>query len=166
MALQNNKRVASALILLACAGALSCNRASPLRLEVLTRKGDIGLTSGPTNLYSVRVRNQSFWPVTIEGVALKGGYPALGTWYRYEVQRWDEQKRTWITAVQVDPRKLTVDHVVRSRLWPGKTIDVTPWEATGARNAFQRGDRARFALHLSIDDGKTVAFSPPFEPQL
>lgn len=160
----NNRHLTVALVLLAWVVTPSCQRTAQLKLEILTRKEDIGLRSGPAKMYAVRLKNDSLLPISVEGAALKGGYPASGIWYRYEIQRWDAGKRMWTTVVDVNPRGLPVDRLVTTTLWPGKSLDVTPWEATGARDAFRKGECARFALHLRLTGGKAVVFSTSFTP--
>jgi|SRR5687767_2056750 hypothetical protein len=77
-----------------------------------------------------------------------------GTDYAYAVQRWDNRVGDWITLVVPDVawfcRPVGLSKVWTAErprvIWPGQTVRVMDFEATGARDEFRQGDWGRFVV--------------------
>lgn len=136
-----------------------------VHVEIVTMKADVGIP-GVTTSYSVELRNHTAFPITFEGVQLPGGYPASGVWYHYRIEKWSSETKLWYTVAEVDPTAMGNNPIVTKRVWPGSTLSPVTWEATAARDAFQKGDRARFVIFSSLKaadaSGQRIFYSPAF----
>jgi hypothetical protein len=135
-------------------------------VDVMRMTADVGIP-GVTTSYSVKLRNHTALPMTFEGVRLPSGYPASGVWYHYRIEKWDTKARTWYTVAEVNPTTMGNNPVVTKRVWPGGTLYPVTWEATAARDAFQKGDQARFVIFCSLKpanaSGQRIIYSPVFQ---
>jgi hypothetical protein len=101
--------------------------------------------------------NLGLWPVSFTGCDFVTDAFDPGTEYAYGVQRWNAAESTWETVSLPEPD--TFCHIAplskikanlgRKILWPGTTVRVMEWEATGARSEFKKNDKARFVVFRS-----------------
>lgn len=136
-----------------------------VRVVVIQRKADIGILGVTTN-YAVKLRNQTAFPISFEGVQMPGGYPVSGVWYHYRIEKFDTNTKDWRTVAEINPLTMGKNPVVTKRVWPGWTFYPVTWEATAARDAFQKGDLARFVIFSSLrpasSKGQKIIYSPSF----
>ena len=125
-----------------------------LHVDVVSRESWIGIP-GQKNMYSAELTNFSFLPVTLDGCDYLTDAFGRGTMYPYAVQRWDNTSGGWQTIVEPPneagfchpvPLSMVKTDRISKRLWPGMQVEVTEGEATGAREPFQKDDRARFVV--------------------
>jgi len=137
-----------------------------VHVDIMRTTADVGIP-GVTTSYGVKLRNHTVLPITFEGVQMPGGYPASGVWFHYRVERWDTKAKTWSTVAEINPTTMGNNPVVTKRVWPGGTLYPVTWEATAARDAFQKGDQARFVIFSSLKaadaSGQKVIYSPAFQ---
>ena len=137
-----------------------------VHVDIMRMTADIGIP-GVTTSYAVKLRNHTVLPITFEGVQMPGGYPVSGVWYHYRVERWDARAKTWYTVAEINPTAMGNNPVVTKRVWPGETLCPVTWEATAARDAFQKGDQARFVIFSSLKpagaSGQRIIYSPAFQ---
>jgi len=137
-----------------------------VHVDIMRMTADVGIP-GVTTSYAVKLSNRTVLPITFEGVQMPGGYPTSGVWYHYRVERWDAKAKTWCTVAEINPTTMSNNPVVTKRLWPGGTLYPVTWEATAAREAFQKGDQARFVIFSSLKaadaSGQKIIYSPAFQ---
>jgi hypothetical protein len=137
-----------------------------VHVDIMRTTTDVGIP-GVTTSYAVKLRNHTVLPITFEGVQMPGGYPSSGVWYHYRVERWDARTKTWSTVAEINPTMLGNNPVVTKRVWPGGTLYPVTWEVTAARDAFKKGDRARFVIFSSLKaadaSGQKTIYSPAFQ---
>lgn len=137
-----------------------------VHVDIMRATADVGIP-GVTSSYAVKLRNYTVFPITFEGVQMPGGYPASGVWYHYQVERWDAKAQTWNTVAEINPATMGNNRVVIKRVWPGGTLYPVTWEATAARDAFRKGDQARFVIFSSLKPadaaGQKIMYSPGFQ---
>jgi hypothetical protein len=143
-----------------------------LHVDVVSREGFIGIP-GQKYMYLAELSNFSFWPVKLEACDYLTDFFSEGTKYPYAVQRWDSASSSWQTIDvpnQADfcrplPLSTVEAHPVSKRLWPGMQVEVMDGEATGAREPFQKNDKARFIVFRSLGkepDWRSAIASEPF----
>jgi hypothetical protein len=143
-----------------------------LHADALNRDADIGIP-GQTKMYWPRLSNYTLWPVKLAACDYITDAIEPGTEYPYAVQRWNTSSNAWETIAEVNgdgychpyPLGMIETNLVYKRLWPGVSVDVMEGEATGAREPFQKGDRARFIVFTTAnknDAWKTAIPSAPF----
>lgn len=143
-----------------------------LHVDVLSEEVNIGIP-GQKKMYWAELSNFSFWPVRLEACDYVTDAFDRGTEYPYAVQRWDSASRSWqtIVAPKVDdfchpaPTSTIETHRALKRLWPGMHVQVMEGEATGAREPFQKDDKARFIVVKRLgkeDDWQNAVASEPF----
>jgi hypothetical protein len=125
-------------------------------------------------LYRVELSNFRLWPVTLTACEyLTDVAEFTGIDYPYAVQRWDSTSNNWQTIIGENPEGFcypvplgrSETNVVRKLLWPGMSVDVMGWEATGARVPFKKGDMARFIVFIRTEKEEawqTAVSSTPF----
>jgi hypothetical protein len=137
-----------------------------IHVDIMRMTADVGIP-GVTTSYAVKLRNQTVFPIAFEGVQLSGGYPASGVWYHYQIDKWNAAAKTWNTVAVVNPATMGNNRVVTQRVWPGGTLYPVTWEATAARDAFQKGDLARFVIFSSLKPASSkeqkIIYSPSFQ---
>ena len=124
-----------------------------IHVDALNRDADIGIP-GQTKMYWPRLSNYTLWPVKLAACDYVTDALAHGTQYPYAVQRWNASSSNWDTIVEINgenycdayPLGLIKTDLVSKRLWPGMSVDVMDGEATGARDSFQKNDKARFVI--------------------
>lgn len=138
-----------------------------LHVDVLSRDVSIGIP-GQTKMYWAELSNFSILPVRLNGCDYVTDAFDKGTKYPYAVQRWDGTD--WQTVSEETEKyfchpaplsTINTDSIVR-RLWPGMSVEVMEGEATGARDAFQKGDRARFVVLRKVGDWRGAVASDAF----
>jgi hypothetical protein len=143
-----------------------------LRLEVVSYDVHIGIP-GQTKMYQGRLSNQSALPIDLPACDYVTDAFGHGTELPYAVQRWDASSGSWRTVVDTSgegycqpyPLGKVETHRVTLRLKPSETIDATSEEATGAREPFRKGDKARFVVFTKMGDSgdwQTAVVSEPF----
>jgi hypothetical protein len=132
-----------------------------LHVDVLSEDVSIGIP-GQKKMYKAELSNFSFWPVRLEACDYLTDAFGRGTEYPYAVQRWDSASSSWQTIVAPNgddfchpvPLSTIETHRTSRRLWPGMQVQVMEGEATGAREPFQKDDKARFIVFKRL--GKEV----------
>ena len=143
-----------------------------LHVDALNRDTDIGIP-GQTKMYWPRLSNYTLWPVKLAACDYITDAMEPGTEYPYAVQRWNTSSNAWETITEVNgdsychpyPLGMIETNLVYKRLWPGMSVEVMEGEATGAREPFQKDDRARFVVFTTAnknDAWKTAIPSAPF----
>src|SRR5215831_16492276 len=146
-----------------------------VHVDSLSEDGYIGVP-GQTKLYRARLFNFEFLPLKVTACDYITDALQQGTELPYAIQRYDPLTKTWQTLPGFDeqyfctpaPTSTIKDDIVSRWIWPGTGIDVMEGEATGARDAFQKGDLARFVVFTDIRKGnqwESAIFSEPFEIQ-
>lgn len=141
-----------------------------LHVDAMSEDGNIGIP-GQTKLYWAELSNFSLLPVALTACDYTTDTLTPGTDYPYSVQRWDASSQIWQTISDMGGKDFCYPipagrggtHVVSKRLWPGTPVRVMEWEATGAREPFQKGDFARFVVFRKIDEGAVGIPSMPFQ---
>jgi hypothetical protein len=141
-----------------------------LHVDALSEDGDIGIP-GQTKLYWAEFSNFSFLPVNLTACSYTTDTLSPGTDYPYAVQRWDASLKTWQTVANMGGKDFCYPiplgrggtNIVSKLLWQGRSVRVMEWEATGAREPFQKGDLARFVVFRNIDEGSAGIPSMPFQ---
>lgn len=161
-----SRKTYTLLVIVAVAALIVGTSSYGVHVDIMRMTADIGIPGVATS-YAVRLRNQTAFPITFEGVQLPGGYPASGVWYHYRIEKWDAKAKTWNTVSEVNPVTMGSNPVVTKRVWPGGTLYPVTWEATAARDAFQKGDQARFVIFSSLRpanaSGQKIIYSPAFQ---
>lgn len=143
-----------------------------LHVDVLSEEVSIGIP-GQKKMYQAELSNFSFWPVKLEACDYLTDAFGRGTAYPYAVQRWDSASGSWQTIVATTgddfchpvPLSMIETHRVSRRLWPGVQVEVMEGEATGAREPFQKNDKARFIVFKRLGqevDWRYAIASEPF----
>lgn len=133
-----------------------------LHADVVIEDASIGIP-GQTKLYWAKLSNFGIFPVKLASCDFITDAMDRETGYPYAVQRWNPSSNSWDTISEINgdvfcepaPLSKVKADVVYKRLWPGKSVE-TEWEATGAREPFQKGDKARFVVFRTTD--KTIAW--------
>ena len=147
-----------------------------LHVDVLTKEENIGIP-GQTKLYWAELSNYSFLPVVLTACDYTTDTLSPGSDYPYAVQRWIASSQTWQTIADMGRKDFCYPiplgrggtHIVSKRLWPGKSVRIMDWEATGAREHFQKGDLARFVVFRKVDESaawKDAIPSRPFKSKI
>jgi hypothetical protein len=131
-----------------------------LHVDAISEYGHIGIP-GQTHMYRARLSNFTLLPVSFTACDYVTDAMMPGTEYPYAVQRWDASSNSWQTIVGVSgegfchpmPLSTVKTNLVSKWLWPGMSAEVMEGEATGAREPFQKGDRARFMVFRRLDKG-------------
>ncbi|MFN7944007.1 MAG: hypothetical protein U0Z53_01425 [Blastocatellia bacterium] len=143
-----------------------------LHIDVLKQESNIGIL-GQRNTYRAELSNFMLWPVKLTACEYNTDVEDFtGIDYPYAVQRWGSASNTWQTITGEDPESFcypvplgrSQTHIASKRLWPGMSVDVMGWEATGARVPFQKGDMARFVVFTRIDKEKAWQAAIPSAP--
>ena len=142
-----------------------------LHADIVIEDSSIGIP-GQTKLYWARLSNYSIFPVNLSACEFITDDMSPGVGYPYAVQRWNSSSNSWDTISEnngdgfCEPAplsKIKADLVI-TKLWPGKSVE-TEWEATGAREPFQKGDLARFVVFRTTEKRiawQTAVASVPF----
>ncbi|HEU4508218.1 MAG TPA: hypothetical protein VFR78_08275 [Pyrinomonadaceae bacterium] len=110
-------------------------------------------------MYSAELTNFTFLPVTLDGCDYLTDAFGRGTAFPYAIQRWDNTSGVWQTIGEppsdanfCHPVPLSMVQTDRApkRLWPGMRVEAVEGEATGAREPFQKDDRARFVVFTKL----------------
>ncbi len=122
-----------------------------LRAEIIVSNADLGIP-GITKTYEGRIRNFGLLPVRVTRCDFIDDASAPGTIVAYAVQRWEPASPEWKTVVTSGegfcrpyPLGIVRARLTTGLLWPMKSLS-TGEEATAARDAFHKGDRARFVI--------------------
>jgi hypothetical protein len=123
-----------------------------LHAEIIVSKTDSGIP-GITKTYEGRIRNLGPFPVLVTSCDFISDVFEHGTMVAYAVQRWEKTSAAWVTVVALDkkafckpyPLGISQSRLVTAPLWPAKSLS-TGDEATAARDAFRKGDIARFVV--------------------
>jgi len=143
-----------------------------LHVDVLSEEVSIGIP-GQKKMYKAELSNFSFLPVRLEACDYLTDAFGRGTEYPYTVQRWDTVSNGWQTIVEPNgddfchpvPLSTIETHRVSKRLLPGMYVQVMEGEATGAREPFQKDDKARFIVFKRLGkevDWRNAVASEPF----
>ena len=141
-------------------------------VDVVSEDSYIGIP-GQTKLYSARLTNYRVWPLKLTCCDFISDTLTPGTEYPYAVQRWDSKSESWLTIMEANeenfchpyPLGQAETHSNSKLLWPGGSVAVMGYEATGARDPFRKGDLARFVVFRRIGehpDWTTAMPSLPF----
>jgi hypothetical protein len=122
--------------------------------ELITLKVEFAIP-GISKAYEAKVVNRGLLPARVDRCDFVDDALSKGRMVAFAVQRWDEKAQAWKSVVQLDgtnfckpyPLGIMQAKVAHGWLWPGQAIS-TGQEATAARGAFHRGDRARFVVFL------------------
>src|SRR5258708_7777746 len=142
-----------------------------LHADIVTEDSNIGIP-GQTKLYWARVSNFGILPVNLSSCEFITDDMSPGIGYPYAVQRWNSSSNSWDTISENNgegfceptPMSKIKADLVNKRLRPGKSVE-TEWEATGAREPFQKRDLARFVVFRTIEKEiawQTAVASVPF----
>jgi hypothetical protein len=143
-----------------------------LHIDVLRLESNIGIP-GQKNMYRAELSNFTLSPRKLAACDYVTDVAEFtGADYPYAVQRWDTSSNNWQTIVGEDPEKFcypvplgrSQTQIVSRLLWPGMSVDVMGWEATGARVPFQKGDMARFVIFTRTDKDKAWQTAIPSRP--
>jgi hypothetical protein len=123
-----------------------------LHAGIIVSKTDYGIP-GITKTYEARITNLGPFPVLVTHCDFITDASEHGTMVAYAVQRWDASSASWVTVVALDknefckpyPLGISQARLVTVPLWPAKSLS-TGDEATAARDAFRKGDIARFVV--------------------
>jgi hypothetical protein len=143
-----------------------------LHVDVLSEEVSIGIP-GQKKMYKAELSNFSLLPVRLEACDYLTDDFGRGTEYPYAVQRWDTASNSWQTIVEPNgddfchpvPLSTIETHRASKRLWPGMYLQVMEGEATGAREPFQKDDKARFIVFKRLGkelDWRNAIASEPF----
>ncbi len=129
-----------------------------LHVDSLNRDSYIGIP-GQTKMYWARLSNYSLFPVSLPACDYVTDAFDPGTEFPHALQRWGAASNSWQTIVdysgegfcQPAPLSTIETHAVVKRLWPGSSVEVMEGEATGAHDAFRKGDVARFVVFRKMD---------------
>lgn len=124
-----------------------------MHLDVESEQTSIGIP-GQTHLYWAELSNFGPWPRWFAACDYVSDTLTPGTDYYYAVQRWDEPTKNWKTVGIPDSEESCVPiplsrgetQSTRHLIWPGQSVRVMEFEATGAREEFRHGDHARFLV--------------------
>lgn len=140
-----------------------------LHVDVFSEDRYIGI-SGQTKMYRAELSNFTLWPVKLDACDYITDDFGHGTKYPYAVQHWNSNSGSWQTVSEPNredfcrpaPLSTIEAHPIPRRLWPGMSVEVMDWEATGARDAFRKGDRARFVVFKKLGDWRNAVASEAF----
>jgi hypothetical protein len=145
-----------------------------LNLEVTSVQGSYGIP-GQTHVYSAKLINFGVTPVKLAGCDYTSDTLSEETDYPYALQRLNPNSNEWVTIFAMTtgdycrpiPLHGGGNHMVTKNLLPSDSIEFIPNEATGAREPFKHGDKARFVafLHLGEDAWTDAIYSEPFTIQ-
>ena len=144
----------------------------PNDVDVLSEEVSIGIP-GQKKMYQAQLSNFSLLPVRLDACDYLTDAFGRGTEYPYAVQRWDSASNGWQTIVEpteddfCHPVPLSTVETTRvsKRLWPGMYVQIMEGEATGAREPFQKDDKARFIIFKTLGkelDWRNAIASEPF----
>lgn len=140
-----------------------------LHVDVLSEDRYIGIP-GQTKMYRAELSNFTFWPVRLDACDYITDAFDHGTEYPYAIQHWNSNSGSWQTISEPNREdfcrpapssKIKADQLSR-RLLPGMSVKVSDGEATGARDAFRKGDRARFVVFKNLGDWPGAVASETF----
>lgn len=128
-----------------------------LHADMIVHYASIGIP-GVTKMYEAEITNFGLLPVSVARCEFISDTLTPGTMIAYDVERWDRSLSVWKTAVDFSgphfctpvPLSMAQTRLVTKWLWPGQSL-TTGEEATAARDAFQKGDAARFVLYAGTN---------------
>ena len=128
-----------------------------LHADLVETKGSIGIP-GITKLYEAHLFNFSYFPRIVQRCDSLDDTLSYGAELAYSIQRWNESRQEWIILEETaggfhcGPAPLSKIHAKRitALLMPGHSLSTT-WEATGARDSFELGDKGRFVVFTRLD---------------
>ena len=138
-----------------------------LRAELNIENADIGIP-GITKMYEARLINRSRWPIRVHYCDFVDDAMAHGEVVAYTIERWDGVAHEWRTIVHANgldfcrpyPLGMTQTKLTSRLLWPGQSLS-TGEEATGARDGFDIGDKARFVIFIAPGHERSEQIATP-----
>jgi hypothetical protein len=129
-------------------------------IDVISRYGYIGIP-GQTQLYSGEFTNYSVLPVKFVACDYTSDTLSDETDFPYGLQRWNSSSNSWETIFAIEsedycqpmPTHGGGNHIISKWILPLQSIQVVSDEATGAREPFRKGDRARFVAFRDVSNG-------------
>lgn len=128
-------------------------------IDVISRYGYIGIP-GQTRMYSGEFTNYSILPVKFAACDFTSDINIDETAFPYGLQRWNSSSNSWeiIFAIESEnycqpmPTVGGGHHIVSKWILPFQSIQVISPEATGARDSFRKGDKARFIVFKDVSN--------------